>query len=152
MQFNVTIPLIPTGVFFTSGFGIGNSMSISLLLALRNAGIGTCNIAEVNGILPPECKVISSAKGLKELKSGQIIHGVLATMSDHEPNRLVSAAIGWAWTPDKKQHGYISKHVARGKTGKKTGDAAEDSAATMLASTLGIEFDPEEAWQAREKI
>jgi len=121
-------------------------------LALRNAGIGTCNIAEVNGILPPECKAIRRVKGLAELKPGQVIHGVLAAMSDHEPNRLVSAAIGWAWTPDRIQHGYISKYLSAGQTGKKAGDCAEDSAATMLASTLGIKFNPETAWQAREEI
>ncbi|MDD1727447.1 MAG: pyruvoyl-dependent arginine decarboxylase, partial [Methanospirillum sp.] len=29
---------------------------------------------------------------------------------------------------------------------------AEDLAATMLATTLGIEFDPDTAWQEREQI
>jgi arginine decarboxylase len=32
------------------------------------------------------------------------------------------------------------------------GDYAEDLAATMLATTLGIDFDPETAWDQRKQI
>ena len=39
-----------------------------------------------------------------------------------------------------------------GKTAEKTGEYAEDFAATMLATTLGIEFDINQAWQEREQI
>jgi len=39
-----------------------------------------------------------------------------------------------------------------GETDEKAGDYAEDLAATMLATTLGIEFDPEKAWDEREQI
>ena len=34
---------------------------------------------------------------------------------------------------------------------KKTGEYAEDLAATMLATTLGIEFDSNTAWDEREQ-
>jgi arginine decarboxylase len=39
---------------------------------------------------------------------------------------------------------------AFGETEKKAAEHAEDLAASMLASTLGIEFDPETAWNERE--
>ena len=39
-----------------------------------------------------------------------------------------------------------------GETDEKAGDYAEDLAATMLASTLGVEFNPDTAWDEREKI
>ena len=51
-----------------------------------------------------------------------------------------------------KQYGYISEHHGFGETQKKAGDFAEDLAATMLASTLGIDMDPDAAWDERKKI
>jgi len=35
---------------------------------------------------------------------------------------------------------------------KQTGDYAEDLAASMLASTLGIEFNIDESWDKKEEI
>ena len=37
-------------------------------------------------------------------------------------------------------------------TEAETADYVEDLAATMLASTLGIEFDPSAAWNERKKL
>jgi arginine decarboxylase len=42
---------------------------------------------------------------------------------------------------DPQLYGYISEYHGFGKTEAESGDYAEDLAATMLASTLGIEFD-----------
>ncbi|MGA2104776.1 MAG: pyruvoyl-dependent arginine decarboxylase, partial [Methanoregula sp.] len=42
-------------------------------------------------------------------------------------------------------------HHAFGETQERTGEYAEDLAATMLATTLGIEFDANAAWQEREQ-
>jgi arginine decarboxylase len=86
------------------------------------------------------------------LKPGQITYIVLAKNSTNEPNRLVSAAIGLAKPADKKDYGYLSEHHAFGETAKKSGDYAEDLAATMLATTLGIEFDIEKAWDERKQL
>jgi Pyruvoyl-dependent arginine decarboxylase (PvlArgDC) len=49
-------------------------------------------------------------------------------------------------------HGYLSEHHAYGETDEKAGEYAEDLAASMLATTLGIEFDPELDWDEREQI
>jgi arginine decarboxylase len=49
-------------------------------------------------------------------------------------------------------YGYISEHHGYGMTKKESGDYAEDLAATMLASTLGIEFDPNAAWNERKQL
>jgi arginine decarboxylase len=35
---------------------------------------------------------------------------------------------------------------------QESGDYAEDLAATMLASTLGIDFDPDAAWNERKRV
>jgi arginine decarboxylase len=37
-------------------------------------------------------------------------------------------------------------------TSEESGEYAEDLAATMLASTLGIEFDPNAAWNERKDV
>jgi arginine decarboxylase len=49
-------------------------------------------------------------------------------------------------------YGYISEHHGYGMTQEQSGDYAEDLAASMLASTLGIEFDPDAAWNERKRV
>ncbi len=144
--------LIPKRMFFTKGVGCHRNKLQSFELALRNAGIEKCNLVYVSSIFPPDCKFIKSEFGIKELEAGQITFVVLARESTNEPNRLVSAAIGLAQPKDNKQYGYISEHHAFGETMKKSADFAEDLAATMLASTLGIELDPDVAWDERKQV
>jgi arginine decarboxylase len=49
-------------------------------------------------------------------------------------------------------YGYISEHHGYGMTGEQSGDYAEDLAASMLASTLGVEFDSDAAWNKRKRV
>ncbi|MBN2571195.1 MAG: pyruvoyl-dependent arginine decarboxylase, partial [Ignavibacteriales bacterium] len=70
----------------------------------------------------------------------------------NEPNRLICSSIGVAIPADNAQYGYLSEHHSFGEPGRKAGEYAEDLAATMLASTLGIDFDPDTAWDEREKV
>ena len=77
----------------------------------------------------------------------------MARVECNEPNRLMSTAIGIAVPSDKSnQYGYLSEHHTFGETAKKAGEYAEDLAATMLATTLGVEFNPDTAWEEREQI
>ena len=73
-------------------------------------------------------------------------------MDTNEPNRLIASSIGVAVPKDTSNYGYLSEHHSYGETAKKSGEYAEDLAATMLATTLGIEFDPNQAWEEREDI
>jgi arginine decarboxylase len=139
-------------MFFTKGMGHHRNKLQSFELALRNAGIEKCNIVSVSSIFPPDCKIISRNAGIKELKPGQITFMVMARECTDEPNRLVTAAIGLAQPKDKNQYGYISEHHGFGQTMRKASDYAEDLAATMLASTLGIELDADKAWDERKKL
>lgn len=143
---------IPKKMFFTKGAGIHKDKLISFEMALRDAGIEKCNLVAVSSILPPNCKIIPKEEGLKSLNAGQITFCVIARNETNEPNRLVSAAVGVAVPSKSSDHGYLSEHHAYGETAKKSGDYAEDLAATMLATTLGIEFDSEKAWDEREQI
>jgi arginine decarboxylase len=139
-------------MFFTKGVGYHHIKLQSFDLALRNAGIEKCNLVYVSSILPPDCKIISKHSGVSELKAGQITFVVLCREETNEPNRLVSASIGLARPQEKKQFGYISEHHAFGETMKKSADIAEGLATTMLVSSLGIEMNPDVAWDERRQI
>ncbi len=144
--------VVPAKMFLTKGVGIHKDKLASFELSLRNAGIEKFNLVLVSSILPPNCKMISKDEGLTYLKPGQITYCVMAKNETNEPNRLVSAAIGVAIPKGDKSYGYLSEHHAFGTIAQKTGDYAEDLAATMLATTLGIPFDSDKAWEEREQI
>jgi arginine decarboxylase len=139
-------------MFFTKGVGYHRNKLQSFELALRDADIEECNIVTVSSIFPPNCRIIPKKSGIQHLRPGQITFMVMARECTNEPNRLLSAAIGLAQPKDKKQYGYISEHHAFGETDEKASDFAEDLAATMLASTLGIELDPDKAWDERKQL
>lgn len=145
--------MVPTKMFFTKGVGTAKQPLMSFEMALRNAGIEKFNLVPVSSILPPGCQRITREKGLEVLKPGEIVFCVLARNSTNEPNRLVAASIGCAVPTDKEQHyGYLSEHHPYGETEDKSSDCAEDLAATMLAKTLGVDFDPNTDWDEREKV
>jgi len=145
------IYMVPKKVFFTKGVGKHKNELQSFELALRNAGIEKCNLVNVSSIVPPRCKIISREKGIQELKPGNITYCVMSRNSTREPNRLVGAAIGVAIPKEKNSYGYISEHHSFGEKAQKLGDYAEDLAASMLATTLGLEFDPDKAWDERKQ-
>ncbi|MEK7097266.1 MAG: pyruvoyl-dependent arginine decarboxylase, partial [Patescibacteria group bacterium] len=101
---------------------------------------------------PPHCKIIGKKEGVKHLKAGQILFCVMARIETNEPNRLVSASVGLAVPNDKNQYGYLSEHHTYGEKAAVSGEYAEDLAATMLATTLGVPFDPNKAWDESKKI
>jgi arginine decarboxylase len=144
--------MIPKTVFFTKGVGVHKDRLASFEQALRKAGIAMCNLVYVSSIFPPNCKILPKNIGVQKLKPGQITYCVMARSETCEPNRLVSAAIGLAVPKDKGSYGYLSEHHNFGETDEKAGEYAEDLAATMLATTLGIEFDAQKAWKEREQV
>ncbi|GBD97893.1 MAG TPA: arginine decarboxylase, pyruvoyl-dependent [Nitrospirae bacterium] len=143
---------IPKQIFFTKGAGVHKDKLASFELALRKAGIEKCNLVYVSSIFPPKCEIITRKKGLRSIKPGQITFCVMARTETNEPNRLISSAVGLAVPKDREHYGYISEHHSYGETARKAGDYAEDLAATMLATTLGIAFDPDEAWDSRKQV
>jgi arginine decarboxylase len=137
-------------VFLTRGVGRHKEKLTSFELALRSAGIAHLNIVQVSSIFPPFCQLISRTKGNAMLTPGEIVHCVLSSNSTNEPSRLVGAAVGVALPKDRSRYGYISEHHDFGKKRAQLGDYVEDLAATMLASTLGIEIDLSKAWDERK--
>jgi len=143
---------VPSEAFFTRGSGRHKNKLQSFELALREAGIEKCNLVRVSSILPAGCKIIEPEIGLEKLAAGQITFCVLAEAATNEPSRLIGAGIGLARPAEGHQYGYISEHHGFGMTELKLADYVEDMAATMLATTLGIEFDPETAYDERKEI
>jgi len=143
---------VPKKVFFTKGVGRHKEKLQSLELALRKAGIEKCNLVRVSSIFPPNCKIISKAQGIKLLQPGQIVFCVMSTNETNEPNRMISASVGLAVPAEPNHYGYLSEHHANGETDETSGDYAEDLAASMLASTQGVEFDPEKNYDERKEI
>lgn len=144
--------MVPKKMFLTKGVGVHKDKLASFELALRDAGIEKCNLVCVSSIFPPNCKIISKREGMKLLNAGEITYCVMARNDNNEPNRLISASIGLAIPKDNNHYGYLSEHHAFGEKGEKAGEYAEDLAATMLATTLGIDFDSDTAWQEREQV
>ena len=146
------VALVPSRIFLTKGLGKHKNKLQSFELALRHAGIEKCNLVSVSSILPPNCKFISKDRGLCELQAGQITYVVLAKESTNEPSRMVGAGVGVARPADGTQYGYISEHHGFGETKPQIADLVEDMAATMLATTLGVDFDPETNYDDRKEI
>ena len=144
--------LVPTKGFLTRGVGRHKEKLTSFEMALRDAGIEKCNLVRVSSIFPPHCKLVTRQEGVQLLQPGQVVFAVLAEMSTNEPSRMVAASIGLAIPADPNHYGYISEHHAYGQKEELAGDYAEDLAASMLATTLGVPFDPNQAWDERRAV
>ena len=144
--------MIPKYVFFTKGIGKHKIKLQSFEFALRDAGISQLNLVEVSSILPPNCIEISKEEGLKMLKPGQIIFVVLSRHCSCEISATVGASIGVAKLKEVGHYGYLSEHHYTGNEREPVGDFAEDLAASMLASSMGISFDVDTAYDEEKDI
>ena len=143
---------VPQELFFTKGVGQHREKLTSFELALRSAGIAACNLVRVSSIFPPGCKILSRAEGIRRLRPGQVTFVVMSEAATREPHRLIAATVGVAIPRDRKLYGYLSEHHSFGENEKTAGDYAEDLAAEMLATTLGLDFDPDESWDEKREV
>jgi arginine decarboxylase len=143
---------IPKSVFLTRGVGVHRHRLSAFEYALRDADIEQQNLVSVSSILPANCELISRAAGIPMLSPGEITFCVMARAETDEAGRHIAAGIGLARPKDPTHYGYISEHHCFGMTEAETGEYVEDLAATMLASTLGIEFNPDAAWDERKRV
>ena len=145
--------LVPQCMFLTKGVGRHKEKLASFELALRKAGIAQFNLVAVSSIFPPRCKIVSRKDGLAMLTEGQILFCVKSLAQSDEPHRLISASIGLARPTDPNMYGYLSEHHDFGRKDEEVADYAEDLAAGMLATTLGVtEFDLDESWDNSREL
>jgi arginine decarboxylase len=143
---------VPKKIFLTKGVGKSREQLTSFEMALRNAGIGPFNLVTVSSIYPAGCRLVTREKGLKELEYGQIVHCVMSRNATNEPGRMVTSSIGVAIPKDKNAYGYLSEHHGFGESGDKAGVYAEDLAAEMLATILGVDFNPDLSWDEKREL
>ena len=144
--------LVPSKVFFTKGVGQHKYKLKSFEEALRKAGVAQQNLVQVSSILPPKCKIVSCETGLKELTPGEICYCVLARSDTNEHGRLIAASVGLAVPKDDTNWGYLSEVHGYGMNQQEAADMAEDLAAGMLGTTVGLEVDPNQAWSEKEQV
>jgi len=144
--------IMPRYVFLTKGVGHHREKLASFEAALRDAGIASFNIVRVSSIFPPHCKIISRQRGLSMLAPGQVVFCVISDNATNEPHRLLSSSIGIAIPKDRDKFGYLSEYHSFGENEDKAGDIAEDLAAQMLATTLGVQFNPDTSYDERKEI
>ncbi|MFQ5704103.1 MAG: pyruvoyl-dependent arginine decarboxylase [Gemmatimonadales bacterium] len=142
---------VPSEAFLTKGVGRHKEKLTSFEMALREARIAQHNLVRISSIWPPHCRMVTRRSGLNRLKPGQVVFSVVAEAATNEPSRRATASIGLAVPADPKHYGYISEHHGFGIGKRESGDYAEDLAASMLATVLGVEFDPEQAWDDRRE-
>ncbi len=142
---------VPKEIFLTRGVGRHKEKLSSFEMALRDAEIAQFNLVRVSSIFPPGCRVISKSSGLKKLMAGQIVPCVISQNQTDEPRRLMAASVGLAIPKDRDRYGYLSEHHSFGQKEKIAGDYAEDLAAEMLATILGVEFDPDTSWDEKRE-
>ncbi len=142
----------PRKAFLTSGVGRHRERLVSFEEALRNAGIACYNLVAVSSIFPPQCKVISRKEGIASLGPGEIVYTVMSRNDTNEYCRLIAASVGLAIPADKSLYGYLSEHHSNGQTDEQAGDYAEDLAASMLATIMGLDYDQDASWDERREI
>jgi len=143
--------LVPTHIFLTKGVGRHKYQLKSFEAALKHAGVAQQNLVQVSSILPPKCKIVSRKRGIEMLIPGAISFCVLAKADTNEHGRLVASSVGVAIPRDGARWGYLSEIHSHGMNSQQAGDMAEDLAASMLGTTLGLEFDPDKAWSEKEQ-
>ena len=143
--------LVAKELFLTRGIGVHEDKLTSFEYALRDAGIAGTNIVIISSIFPPKAKLIPKKEGLKKIKPGQILFTIYSRNQTNEPHRMISASVGLALPKDRTRYGYLSEYDAFGQNEKQAGDYAEDIAAQMLASSLGIPFDIDKSWDEKRQ-
>jgi arginine decarboxylase len=144
--------ILPHSVFLTKGVGVHREKLASFEAALRDAGIAAYNIVRVSSIFPPNCRIISRTRGQRMLTPGQVLFAVVSDNATNEPHRLISASVGLAIPKDPTKYGYLSEYHSFGEREERAGDYAEDLAAQMLATTLGVQFNPDTSYDQRKEI
>ena len=145
------LDLVPKKLFLTRGKGVHEDRLTSFEYALREAGIAGTNLVLISSIFPPRAKLIPKKEGLKEIKPGQILFTIYSKNQTNEPHRVCSASVGIAQPKDKNRYGYLSEYESFGQHETQAGDYAEDIAAQMLASSLGIPFDVDKNWDEKRQ-
>jgi len=107
--------MIPKAFFVTSGVGMDLDPTSAFDLALRDAGIGECNLVEVSSILP--AKAVEIDRRSTMVTPGNITFCVISR-ADGQSGELIGAGIGYGWLlgnereekGEEKEFGILCEH------------------------------------------
>ena len=132
--------------------GVHEDKLTSFEYALRNAGIAGTNLVLISSIFPPGAKLISRAAGLEINKTRTDTYSRYIQKTRQMSHAVtLQLQLGIAQPKDKSRYGYLSEYDSFGQSQKEAGDYAEDIAAQMLASSLGIPFDIDKSWDEKRQ-
>jgi arginine decarboxylase len=151
---DASLPLIwtPTRLFFASGTGTHETQRAAMQRAMRQAGVGECNLVKTSSVIPPGCEILTRARGLRMLRAGSIVHAVIAQGETSEPYQRVTPAICWAQPEDPELPGYmteIEEDHAQGRSTQSATDEAGEALVTIIAERLGVRVDSKKLWSGR---
>ncbi|MHC1635727.1 MAG: pyruvoyl-dependent arginine decarboxylase [Candidatus Methanospirareceae archaeon] len=92
--------LIPRAFFVTTGVGMDKDPLIAFDIALRDAGIGECNLVEVSSILPANVLEVER----QGMTPGEITFCVMSRM-DGKEGEVIGASIGYGWFESERGNG-----------------------------------------------
>lgn len=142
--------LIPRKLFLTRGVGVHREKLTSFEMAFARSKhcsfqLGTCLVH-----LPAALPNCYQGRGYPCCKRARL-YLLSWPRCPPSPGRRIASSIGVARPADIDKYGYLSEHHTYGQTEQEAGDYAEDLAATMLATTLGIQFDAEKDCDKRRE-
>ena len=94
--------MVPKAFFVTAGVGMDTEQANAFDLALRDAGIGECNLVEVSSILP--ANAVETERSNVTLTPGSITFCVLSR-ADGKSGEAIGAGIGYGWLGEKTGSG-----------------------------------------------
>jgi arginine decarboxylase len=151
---DVLPPMIwtPTRLFFASGAGVHETQRGAMQRAMREAGVGECNLVKVSSVIPPGCEIITRARGLRMLRPGGIVHAVIAQGETNEPYQRITPAICWAQPDDPARPGYVTEIEEDHSRGRSTESSTEEAGVALITITgerLGVRVDGKKLWSHR---
>jgi len=94
--------MVPKAFFVTSGMGMDAEQTNAFDLALRDAGIGECNLVEVSSILP--ANAVETERSSVMVTPGKITFCVMSR-ADGKSGEVIGAGVGYGWIGVENENG-----------------------------------------------
>ena len=100
--------MAPKAFFVTSGVGMDSEQANAFDLALRDAGIGECNLVGVSSILP--ANAVETERSSVRITPGNITFCVMSS-AEGKSGEVIGAGIGYGWIGEEQsEFGIICEH------------------------------------------
>ncbi len=136
--------MAPKAFFVTYGVGMDSEQANAFDLALRDAGIGECNLVGVSSILPAQA--VETERSSVRITPGNITFCVMSR-AEGKSGEVIGAGIGYGWIGEEQSefgiicehHGHHSKEYLTKKVQEKLYKMAEIRDKKILKNELLVE-------------